>query len=127
MNAIFDNVNWLAVILGTVIAFVLGMFRFSPKMFGQTWTTGSHNIQMPASPPVGTIVLQAVGTFLLAWMIGVTEGTLNIGLALLGILAIAVLQLANGLFSQKTGGAALIDASYVLAMGAIMIGTQAVL
>lgn len=36
MNAIFDNVNWLAVILGTVIAFVLGMFRFSSKMFGQT-------------------------------------------------------------------------------------------
>ena len=34
MTELTANVNWLAVIIGAVIAFVLGMAWFSPRMFG---------------------------------------------------------------------------------------------
>ncbi|MDX8348520.1 hypothetical protein SLH49_11025 [Cognatiyoonia sp. IB215446] len=41
----FALVNWLAVGVGTIGAFVLGMVWFSPVMVGKGWATGSHNIQ----------------------------------------------------------------------------------
>lgn len=123
----FAAMNWGAVALGTVLAYALGMLWFSPRMFGRAWSAGSHNITPPASVPVAAMGAQLVATLLLALAIGLTETAEDLVAALLIILTGAMLQLAGGLFSQKSLAAALIDGAYVIAMGALMIVAQAIL
>jgi hypothetical protein len=121
-----EPLNWIAVLAGTVVAFGLGMLWFGP-IFGTAWAKGSHDIQPPDRPPLTAMALQLAGTFLLALVIGLTAQTNALGTAIAAILAMAVLQLAGGLFSQKSAAAALIDAGYIIAMGAIMIAAQGLL
>ena len=40
MESLMMDVNWLAVGVGTVIAFMLGAAWYSPKMFGKKWAEG---------------------------------------------------------------------------------------
>ena len=122
-----ELMNWAAVALGTIAAFGLGMIWFSPVMFGKAWAAGSHNIQRPASPPILAMLLQFVGTALLAFVVGMTETDQAIGTAIGAIFAVALFVGAMGLFSQKTGKASLIDAGYVVAAGVLMILSQAIL
>jgi hypothetical protein len=126
MNEITDGVSWSAVIAGTIAAFALGMLWFSPRLFGKGWAAGSHGITPPASLPVGALVVQLAGTFLMAWVIGITAVSNQLLTAILVILAIAGLQLAGGLLSQKSAYAAVIDGSYVVAMGILMIVAQGI-
>lgn len=126
MLEVVADVNWLAVIVGTVVAFGLGALWFSPKMFGKTWTTGTHNIQPPDSLPVPAMLTQLVGTFLFAWLVGITAKNDALLTILVAIFAIAILQAANGLFSQKSKGAVLVDFGYVIASGAVMIICQGI-
>ena len=120
------NLNWLAVIVGTVVAFVLGMVWFTPKMFGRAWTAGMNDLQPPASPPILAIIVHLVGTFALALVIGITATQDMLITAILAILAAAILQSASGLFKQNGGKTVTIDAGYTIAMGAIMIIAQGV-
>ena len=117
--------NWLAVGAGTLAAFALGMIWFSPVMFGTIWSTGSHNLQPPDSPPVPAMVVQFAGTFVMALAIGLTETYGAIGAALAVIGAVALIVAGMDLFSQKSTAATLVDAGYVVASGALMIAAQA--
>ena len=123
---LFEDMNWLAVIVGAALAFGLGMIWFSPVMFGSAWAAGSHGINPPASLPVTAMLIQGVGTLALALVVGLADTGGLIGTAILAILAASLLVAGMDLFSQKTGGATLIDAGYIAAMGAIMILAQLV-
>jgi hypothetical protein len=127
MGELTTGVHWAAALLGTVLAFGLGMLRFSPRMFGRIWAAGSHDLKPPASLPLAAMAAQLLGTFLMAWVIGVTETGNLLMTAILLILAIASLVFSMDLFSQKTKGAALVDGGYVVAMGVLMILAQAIL
>jgi len=116
--------NWAAVVVGTVAAFGLGMLWFSPKMFGKAWAAGSHNIQAPASLPIMAMVIQFIGIAILALVVGITETNQAIMTAIGAILAVALFVAGMDLFSQKSGKATVIDASYVVASGALMILAQ---
>jgi hypothetical protein len=126
MSAEFANLNWLAVIVGTVVAYLLGMLWFSPKMFGRAWASGMNDLQMPASPPAMAMILQLAGTFALALVVGLTAVQNMLATAILAILAVAILQAGSGLFKQNTGKTVSIDAGYTIAMGVIMIITQGI-
>ncbi|MEL6572042.1 MAG: DUF1761 domain-containing protein [Pseudomonadota bacterium] len=119
--------NWPAVALGTVLAFGLGMIWFSPMLFGKAWSTGSHNISPPNSPPMMAMVTQLIGTALLAIVVGMTETNEAIGTAIMAISAVALTVAGMDLFSQKSGKATLIDAGYIVAGGALMIVAQGIL
>ena len=121
-----ENLNWLAVGVGTIGAFILGMLWFSPILFGKGWSTGSHNIKPPESPPIAAMVIQFLGTFALAMVVGLTETTGDLLTAIMAILATALFVAGMDLFSQKTGKATAIDAGYVVAGGAIMIIAQGI-
>lgn len=123
----FALINWAAVVLGTLAAFALGMVWFSPKMFGKSWSTGSHNIAPPASPPVAAMVIQFIGTAILALVVGMTETNEAIMTAIGAILAVAFFVAGMDLFSQKSGKATMVDAGYVVAAGALMIAAQGLL
>lgn len=121
------QMNWAAVIVGTIAAFGLGMLWFSPALFGKSWAAGSHNIQPTASPPFAAMVLQFVGTALLALVVGITETNEAFMTAIGAILAVAFIVAGMDLFSQKSNKATMIDASYVVASGALMILAQGLL
>ena len=126
MSAEFANLNWLAVIVGTVVAYLLGMLWFSPKMFGPAWSGGMNDLQPPSSPPALAMFVQLAGTFALALVVGLTAVQDMLATAILAILAVAILQAGSGLFKQNAGKTVTIDASYTIAMGAIMIIAQGV-
>ncbi len=119
--------NWPAVGLGTIAAFALGMLWFSPKLFGTTWSAGSHNIQPPDAPPLLAMVIQLAGTLVLALIIGITETAGAIIVAIGAVLAVALFVAGMDLFSQKSGKATWVDAGYVLACGVVMIAAQGIL
>jgi hypothetical protein len=123
----FSSINWAAVALGTVAAYALGMLWFSGRMFGKQWAAGSHAIQPPPAPPALAMVVQLLGTFALALVIGLTETTDALGTAVTAILATALLIAGMDLFSQKSGAATLIDAGYIVAAGIVMILAQGLL
>lgn len=119
-----ENLDWLAVFVGTAVAFGLGMVWFGP-LFGKVWAKGSHGILPPARPPALAMAAQILGTFALALVIGLTATINALGTALLAIAALALLLFAGGLFSQKTFGAAAVEGGFAVAMGAVMIAAQA--
>lgn len=119
--------NWPAVGLGTIAAFALGMLWFSPKLFGNTWSAGSHDIQPPDAPPLLAMAIQLTGTLVLALIIGITETAGAIFVAIGAVLAVALFVAGMDLFSQKSGKATWVDAGYVLACGVVMIAAQGIL
>ncbi len=124
-TTLLSQVNWLAVLAGTVAAFALGMVWFG-QIFGKVWARGSHDIMPPATLPLAAMAVQLVGTFLMALLIGATETVQDLPTAVVAILAIAALQLGGSLFSQKSPAAALVDGCFVVAMGVLMIAAQAI-
>jgi hypothetical protein len=70
------------------------------------------------------MVIQFVGTALLALVVGMTETDQAIMTAIGAILAVALIVAGMDLFSQKSGKATAIDASYVVASGVLMILAQ---
>ena len=119
--------NWAAVIVGTIAAFGLGMIWFSPKVFGKAWAEGSHNLKVPASPPIMAMIIQFVGIAILALVVGITETNQAIMTAIGAIMAVALIVAAMDLFSQKSRKATAIDAGYIVVSGALMILAQGLL
>jgi hypothetical protein len=100
---LFDDMNWMAVIVGATLAFGLGMIWFSPVMFGRAWAAGNHGINPPASLPVTAMLIQGLGTFALALVVGLPDTGGLISTAVLAILA-ASLLVAGMAFSAKIPG-----------------------
>ncbi len=126
MESELADLNWLAIIVGTVLSFGLGMFWFSPVMFGKGWSAGMQNLQPPSSPPIFAMVVQLIGTFLLAFVIGITATNDALVTAILAILSVMVLMAGNALFKQNAGYTVAVDSGYTLAMGVIMIAAQGI-
>lgn len=127
MEALIQDVNWLAVVVGAVLAFGLGWLWYSKSMFGEKWARGSR-INMDAGGGMGMAMLaQGVATFLLAWVIGITETTGSLALAGLIALTCAGLIKSNGLWAQKSTYAIAVDSGYILAMAVVMVLTHAVI
>jgi hypothetical protein len=128
MELLIVNVNWVAVFVGTIASFALGWLWYSPKLFGTKWAQGiGITVQDGSGPTAQSLITQFVGTFLLAWVIGVTETTNALPLAILTGLMVSALIEANGLFSQKNIYAIATEAGFVLSMVLVMILTHVVL
>lgn len=119
------EMNWLAVSVGTAVAFAFAWVWFGP-LFGKAWAAGSHGLQRPERFPALAMGVHLVATFLLACVIGATATTDALGTALLAIFACAFFQVGGSLFSQKARSAGLIDGSSIVGMGAGMIAAQGV-
>ena len=124
----FDNVNWIAVLAGTVAAFLFGWLVYSPMLFAKTWAEGS-GIELTADsrPPLGAMVLQIAGLLFLATVIGITATFNALFAAILAILAAACLTISNGAFCGKSTAALAIDAGYIIGAGILMIIAQGIL
>lgn len=123
-----ETLNILAIIIGTIVAFLFGWLIYSPKVFGTKWAEGSGVvIGDAASMPVSAMLLQLIALFLLALVIGVTATTSALATAILAILAAAAFAVSSGAFLRKSTYALAVDGGYILGSGAIMILAQGLL
>lgn len=128
MSEITANVNWLAVIIGAVLSFVLGWLWYSPKLFGTKWAAGT-GVKMPESggPMLMTpLILQAIGTLLLAWLVGVTAANNALLTIILAAVTFMMLQAASGKFTGKSDYAILTEVGFIAIMVVVMIVVQGI-
>jgi hypothetical protein len=128
MQELTANVNWIAVVVGTVLSFLLGWLWYSPKLLGTKWAEGS-GVKLGAADamPMGAMIAQLLGTFLLSWLIGITAGQNALFAAILIALMATVLIMANGLFARKSSYAIGTEAGFIAAMAVVMIAVQGIL
>ena len=50
-----QNVNWMPVIVGALLAFFAGWAWYSPKLFGKRWAQGLA-IDLAGAPPVAAMM-----------------------------------------------------------------------
>lgn len=122
-----DPLNLTAIIIGTIVAFFVGWAIYSPLLFGRTWAIGSRiSPEPPETMPWMAMILQLVGLFFLALVIGMTAQIEALITAIVAILAAAGMVMAQDAFSQKSGAAIVIDGAYVIIAGAVMILCQGI-
>ena len=127
MDEITANVNWIAIIVSTVASFLLGWLWYSPKLFGIKWAEGvGVKLGNESKPPAMAMITQLAGTFLLAWVIGITASTNALMTAILIVLTVISLLVAAGYFAQKSTYAIATEAGFILAMAVIMIVCQGI-
>lgn len=127
MNELTSNVNWLAVIIGTIVSFIIGWLWYSPILFGKKWAEGSGvEFGTASSMPVAAMVTQLVSTFFLALLVGVTAAQNALATIILIILTIAGFVMSVGLFVKKSTFAVLVDGGFIVIMGVVMIIIQGI-
>lgn len=128
MSELTTHVDWLAVIAGTAVSFLLGSLWYSPKLFGKAWAEGvGVELGSASGVPVAAMVAQLAATFLLAWVIGVTAAQNALATAILIVVTLALFLVASGLFAKKSRAAIAIEAGFIVAMAVVMILAQAML
>ncbi len=128
MQEITANVSWLAVIVGTILSFLLGWLWYSPMLFGKKWAEGvGVELGAASDMPVGAMVTQLIGIFLLAWVFGVTAANEALLTIILVVLALAALIFSGGMFAKKSMYAVYTESGFIIAMGVVMFLVQAVL
>jgi len=110
MEELTNNVNWLAVVVGFIVPFILGWLWYSPKLFGKKWAVGvGVELGSANTMPVAAMVTQALGTFLLAWVVGITAAQDALLTIILIVITYVMLQISSGLFTKKSTAAIGID------------------
>ena len=128
MEEITANVNWMAVFVGAVLAYGLGWLWYSPMGFGKKWAEGvGTELAGTWGMPAGALVGQAIGTFLLAWVVGVTAANNALMTFVLIIVTFAILVFCSGLFAKNSLYANCTNAGFIVAMAVVMFVAQAVL
>ena len=128
MMEITENVNWIAVGVGAVASFMLGALWYSKKLFGEKWAQGvGISLDKVDKPPVAALAIQAIGVFLLAWVVGITAAADALLTIILIVLAFVALKIASGLFGQKSTYAIATEAGFIIAMAVVMIVVQGIL
>ena len=127
MHEITAGIDWIAVGVGTVAAFMLGWAWYSPMLFGKKWAEGV-GLKLESAPamPVAAMLTQLIATFLLAWVVGVTAVQNALATVILVVATIVLIVVANGLFAKKSGYAIAVEGSFVAAMAAVMVLMQAI-
>ena len=128
MQELCADVNWIAVIVGAVAAFLVGWLWYSPMLFGKTWAAG-NDLQLGSAQdmPVGAMVAQGIGLLLLSWFVGVTAVEGKLMTLILAVIAFGALNASGGLFTKKPGAVIGIDIGYWVVAAIVMILAQAIL
>lgn len=124
------GINWLAVVVSTVIAFTIGGIWYSKALFGSIWLEEvglTEDVVNNANTPVtfgGTLVLQFLAVTALAAVVG-TDGNWQAGLQtglLIGVFWIATSYGITYLFEQRSMRLFFINAGYNVVLFAL-VGT----
>ncbi|WP_085909978.1 DUF1761 family protein [Kiloniella majae] len=124
----FENINWIAVLAGTVVSFLLGWVWYSPLLFVEKWAEGS-GVELGSidKMPVFAMVTQLLALLALSIVIAITASNNALFTALLAILAVALFIASTGSFVLKSTYAIMVDFFYILLAGTVMIAAQSLL
>lgn len=127
MQEILTDVNWLAVVVGAVAAFLVGWLWYSPMLFGKGWAAG-NNVELgsASSMPVGAMVSQAIGLLLISWFVGVTAVESKLLTFILAVIAFGVFAISGALFIKKPMNVILVDFGYLIVAAVVMFAAQAI-
>jgi len=131
------GVNYLAVLVASVVGFVIGMLWYSPLLFGKMWVKlmGFSNKDMKKAKEKGmgkTMLVMFVSILVMSYVLSYFLGALNvsdaIGGAFVGFMAwigfLATSMLGNVLWGGKPFSLYLIDVLHylvvIVVMGAIL-------
>ncbi|WP_158090100.1 DUF1761 family protein [Kiloniella majae] len=124
----FENINWIAVLVGTVVSFLLGWVWYSPLLFVEKWAEGSGvELGSVDKMPVFAMVTQILALLVLSVVIAITASNNALFTALLAILAVALFIASTGSFVLKSTYAIMVDFFYILLAGTVMIAAQSFL
>ncbi|MEX0964199.1 MAG: DUF1761 family protein [Pseudohongiellaceae bacterium] len=121
MGELMTGINWLAVGIGTVLSFCLGAMWFSPVMFGQKWAAGVGVKAGEGATQPFALLLQFVGTLLLAWLVGIAAANEALLLAALLALTVSLLLGASDLLAGSSRYAAVVEGAFPIVMVVIMV------
>ncbi len=124
------EVSLLAVIVATVLSFMLGGVWYSPGVFGTRWAEGvgiDLESEDAGKHAVKALSVQFVGTLLLAWVLGamVDAGEWLMIAATVGVAS--VILISAGLFHRNSHFAAVIEGVFVVVMATVMVVVHLVL
>jgi Protein of unknown function (DUF1761) len=126
MNELMEGVSWLGVLSGFVASFLLGWLWYGP-LFGKKWAEGCGvELGDGKDMPAMAMATQAIGTFGLSWVIGITATTDSLLTAILILVTIMFLIVGNGKYVNKSNTAVGIEAAYIFAMGVVMVVFQGI-
>jgi len=121
------GVSWLGVIVGTVVAFLVGWLWYSPLLFGKRWARDQGlDLGTAQDMPFGAMGAQFVGLFLMSWFVGVTAVSSALLTVILATAAFAVLQISGGMFAKQSVYVRNVNAGYWIAALVVMIICQGV-
>jgi hypothetical protein len=120
------SVDWLGVIVGAVIAFVVGWAWYSPMLFGKQWAAGNNvALGTAQSMPMGAMGSQGLGLLLVSWAVQLVKGNWP-GIILVAI-AFAVLQASSGMFAKRSTTVIWVDFGYLVVSVIVMGIVQAII
>lgn len=127
MEDLTNGVSWPGVVVGTIVSFLLGWLWYSPKLFGAKWAKGvGVELGSASSMPVGAMVSQVVGLFLMSWFVGVMTVSNALSTLILATVAFTVLAYSGGMFGRKSSYARTVEAGYWLACLVVMVMCQGI-
>ena len=127
MGELTSGVSWVGVVVGAVAAFLIGWVWYSPKLFGTQWAQGvGVELGSASEMPVGAMVAQLIGLFLMSWFVGVTAASNALLTVMLAAAAFGVLAYSGGMFAQKSAYALGVEAGYLAVCLIAMIASQAI-
>ncbi len=124
------EVSILAIIVATVLGFMLGGVWYSPRVFGTRWAEGvgiDLESEDAGKHAVKALSVQFVSTLLLAWVLGamVDAGEWLMIAATVGVAS--VILISAGLFHRNSHFAAIIEGVFVVVMATVMVAAHLVL
>jgi hypothetical protein len=125
VEEITANVNWTAVIVGFIAAYIVG-FLWYGVIFQKAWALGNGLPEKPESFPLMATVIQLVATFLYSWVFGITAAREMLLTIILIVLTLAGFVASGALYRLRPPGVAMIDAGYIVAMGVVLFLSQAI-
>lgn len=127
MGELTMGVSWLGVIVGTVVAFLVGWLWYSPVLFGKRWAADQGlNLGTAQEMPFGAMVAQLVGLFLMSWFVGVTAVSNALLTVILATVAYTVLMYSGGMFSKQSDYVRNVNAGYWIVALVVMIICQGI-
>ena len=121
------GVNWIGVVVGAVLSFLVGWLWYSPKLFGAKWAEGV-GVEMDTADkmPAAAMGAQMLGLLLMSWFVGVTAVSNALLTVILATVAFAVLAWSNGAFARKPVYARNVESGYWIVSLVVMIVCQGI-
>ena len=127
MAEIISGVSWTGVIVGAILAFLVGWLWYSPKLFGPKWAEGvGVDMGTASEMPVAAMAFQFAGLFLMSWFVGVTAKNEALLTVILATIAFSVLAMSGSLFAKQSMAAAKINFGYWIVALIVMIIAQGI-